>query len=168
LNYPFRGMRARQVEVVVSPLRLDRHEVTVPYRVFLGSEVARLLGSSLPARPWHPQNARPTRYSVHCPCSRTRLLEQSSPGVGTSFTVLPTSPPETSRLQAPLLGFHAPSALREKRVHVSLVARQVTTGCPETTHRLARENPWLPRDCWQFPILPASVPLTGFPNLSAA
>jgi hypothetical protein len=136
----------------VSPLRLDRHGVTVPFRVLLDSEVARLSGSSLPARPWHPQNAWPTRYSVHRPCSRTRLLEHSSPGVRTSFTVLPKPLPTTSRSGAPLLGFFAPSAHKEERVHVlpgcsgeSLPVAQ------QSPSRLASEAAPVTRGCWQGP-----------------
>jgi hypothetical protein len=150
----------------VSPLRLDRHGVTVPFRVLLDSEVARLSGSSLPARPWHPQNAWPTRYSVHRPCSRTRLLEHSSPGVRTSFTVLPKPLPTTSRSGAPLLGFFAPSAHKEERVHVLRVAPDEADGCPAATSSLAWKPPGCPGSLAR-PTLPASVPLTGFLNLSA-
>jgi hypothetical protein len=167
LNNPFRGKEEHQGWAVVSPLRLDRHEVTVPFRVLQGSKVAKTLGSSLPARPWHPQNARPTRYSVHCQCSRTRLLEQSSPGVRTSYTVLLMSSPETSRSRAPLLGFLAPSALKEERVHARWL--------PNDPHPVAREwltgwpvRPPVARRLLAVPIVPATVPLTGFPNLPAA
>jgi hypothetical protein len=49
-----------------------------------------------------------------------RLLGQSSPGVRSSYTVFPKSPPPVSRPEAPLLGFHAPTTHQEKRVHVRL------------------------------------------------
>jgi len=51
-----------------------------------GSEVAGVLGFPLPVRPQHSQNARPFRCSFLCPCSETRLSEQSSPGVQLPYT----------------------------------------------------------------------------------
>jgi hypothetical protein len=64
----------------------NRLEVTCPFRVLSGNEVAEMLGFPLPVRPQHSQNAWPSRYSFLRPCPETRLSEQSSRGVRPSFT----------------------------------------------------------------------------------
>lgn len=50
------------------------------------------LGCSSPVQPVRSQNAWLSRYSFLRPCSKTRLLEHSSPGVRLPFTVCPEAP----------------------------------------------------------------------------
>jgi hypothetical protein len=140
---------------VSSPTRPNRRGVTVPFRVLPGSEVASLLGYPLPVRPRRSQNARPFRYSFLRPHPRTRLLGRSSHGVRPSFTVLPEiSAPDLS-IEGTSLG--VPSPLQRSRRRESTSRR----GCP------LRAPWWCQGVRQQVPTLPATVPLTGFPNLSA-
>jgi hypothetical protein len=83
------------------------------------------LGYSPPVQPVRSQNAWLSRYSFLRPCSKTRLLEHSSPGVRLPFTVCPEAPrfrhwPQEPARKATPLGFVAPSAHEETRVHVSV------------------------------------------------
>ena len=65
----------------------------------------------------------------------------------------PMSPPEASRLQAPLLGFLRPYNARGEE-------SPRPAGCPVELPGFAGNPP-------TGPTLPTTVPLTGFPNLSA-
>jgi hypothetical protein len=141
---------------VSSPTRPNRRGVTVPFRVLPGSEVASLLGYPLPVRPRRSQNARPFRYFFLRPHPRTRLLGRSSHGVRSSFTVFPEISAPGLSTEGTSLG--VPSPLQrswEERVHVPL--RLPVSG-----------SLVVPGGSPTSPTLPATVPLTGFPNLSAA
>jgi hypothetical protein len=67
----------------------------------------------------------------------------------------PKSPPSTSRSRAPLLGFQPLQRLWVTRVHV-------LAGCPAWHPRR-----FLAENSLAGPTPPVTVPLTGFPNLSA-
>jgi len=95
-------------QTVTSPLRLNRHGVIVPFRVFLGDRVARFLGQLLPVRTWRSLNARPFRSSSPRPRPGERLPGQSSHGVRPSFTVFPNSPLLAFQLRSPSLGVLLP------------------------------------------------------------
>jgi hypothetical protein len=96
------------------------------------------MGCLLPVRPWHPLSARSFRYSLHRPCSRKRLRERSSPGVRPSYTVCPKVPARGLSVYGHLSwGSNAPTALWEKGVHGSPVARS--------------SAPVLPGLCWRVP-----------------
>jgi hypothetical protein len=141
---------------VSSPTRPNRRGVTVPFRVLPGSEVASLSGYPLPVRPRRSQNAQPFRYSFIRPHPRTRLLGRSSHGVRSSFTVFPEISAPGLSTEGTSLG--VPSPLQrswEERVHVPL--RLPASG-----------SLVVPGGSPTSPTLPATVPLAGFPNLSAA
>jgi len=141
---------------VPSPTRSNRLGVTVPYRVLPGSEVAGLLGYPLPVRSQHSQNARPFRYSFLHPRPRTRLLGRSSHGVRPSFTVYLEASATGLSTDGTSLGVPSPLQRSRRRESTS------RPGCPARA-------PWLCQGVRQRnPTPPATVPLTGFPNLSAA
>jgi hypothetical protein len=151
---PLQRIEGASRQAVTSPTRLNRHGVSVTYRVLHGSEVSGILGSPFPVRPQRSPNAWPCRSSFIYPRSRTRLLEQSSHGVPVPYTVFPMSPPAASRLKAPLLGFLFPYSARGKE-------SSRLAGCPV-------ELPGFAGNLSTGPTLPTTVPLAGFPNLSAA
>lgn len=138
--------------------RLIRFEVIVPFRVLPGSEVVSYLGYSHPVWPSCSQNVWPLRYSLIHPRSKTRLLEHSSLEVRSSFTVCtrnlrprPIGRGQLSWGSCPL------QRVQTARVHVLPFNGKATLTRPEG---LARSSP-------AGPTLPATVPLSGFLNLSA-
>jgi hypothetical protein len=146
------GRASRQA--VASPLRLNRREVTVPYRVLSDNEVAGLLGYLLPVQSWRSLNAQLRRYSSRCPGSRKRLLKRSSPGVRPSYTVFPDVPALGLSAMGTSLGVSRPysaSGGRNPRL----------AGCPVELPGFAGRLP-------AGPTQPTTVPLAGFLNLSAA
>jgi hypothetical protein len=140
---------------VPSPTRPNRRRVVVPFRVLPGSEVAGLLGYPLPVRSQHSQNAQPFRYSFLHPRPRTRLLGRSSHGVRPSFTVYLEASATGLSTDGTSLGVPSPLQRSRRRESTS------RSGCPARA-------PWLlPGGSPVNPTSPATVPLTGFPNLSA-
>ena len=138
--------------------RSIRFEVIVPFRVLPGGEVVSCLGYSLPVWPWRSQNARPVRYFLIHPRSKTRLLEHSSLEVRSSFAVCtrnlcprPIGQGQLSWVFVPL------QRVQTARVHVLPFDGKATPTRPEG---LAGSSP-------AGPTLPATVPLSGFLNLSA-
>jgi hypothetical protein len=98
------------------------------------------------------------RYSVLYPCPKTRLLEHSSLGVQSSFTVYarnlypaPLGPGQLSWDFVPL------QRIQATRVHV----------LPAINGRLPGSTRKSIRYLLMIPTSPATVPLTGFLNLSA-
>jgi hypothetical protein len=135
-----------------------------------------LLGCSTPVQPLRSQNAWLSRYSFCRPCLRTRLLKHSPPGVQLSSTVFPRlSAFEASQIgqnsKATLLGFLAPSAYSETRVHglTVLPVTQRHRQAPRTFGKSATSTDSLSaRESASSPNLLATEPLPGFLNLSAA
>jgi len=113
------------------------------------------LGSLLPAGPERSQNARPIRCSVRCPRPRKRLLGLSSRGVQPSFTVFPEVPAHGLSTEGTSLGVPRPYSARGGE-------SPRLAGCPVELPDVSARN--LPAG----PTPPATVPLTGFLNLSAA
>lgn len=72
-----------------------------------GNEVADVLGYPLPARSLRSLNARPSRYSSHCPGLGKRLPRLSSHEVRLSFTAFP----EVSARE-PMVASTSPGVLR--------------------------------------------------------
>jgi hypothetical protein len=103
--------------------RLNRREVTVPYRVLPDSEVASCLGCPLPVRPRRPLNARSCRYSFLRPRPRMRLLGHSSHGVRLSYTAFPEVSAAGLSTGGTSRGFLPLQRSKEERVHVR-------PGCP--------------------------------------
>lgn len=156
LSGPSRGIERSSSQAVTSPLRLNRRGVTVPYRVLPGSEVAGLLGSPPPVRPWRSQKRPALPVFLHPPAPKdatpwTILSWVSALLHGMSRSLRPR-PLGRGHLS---WGSFAPTALGVERVHVP-------TGYP------ARLPGSYPRGSPTGPTPPATVPLTGFPNLSAA
>jgi hypothetical protein len=112
------------------------------------------LGCLLPARTWCSLNTRPFRYFPRCPCPRKRLLGQSSHGVRPSFTVFPDIPACGLSTEGTSLGVLCPFNAQGG-------------GNPRLVRLPARAAP-VPRVSPTAPTLPTTVPLSGFPNLSAA
>jgi hypothetical protein len=90
--------------------------------------------------------------AVHAPGSDSRSYPLL--GFGPPTRYFPKSPPAASRPKAPLLGFVAPTAHTEEGAHGSPVARS--------------SSPRFPGVPPSGPTQPATAPLAGFPNLSAA
>jgi len=123
-------------------------EVAVPFRVLTGEEVAGLLGSLRPVRPWHSQARDPSGFPSSTPARRRDSSGDPLMGFDPSSRRYPIQPPMALRPWVPLLGFRAPSALGEERVYVR-------SGCPASA--IHQDVPGLGYD-----------PLTGFLNLTAA
>jgi hypothetical protein len=99
----------------------------------------------------------PCRSSSHCPCSKTRLLERSSPEVQPSFMVCTRKHPScSSRLRTTLLGFLSPTAYTDNRS-----PRPPPRG--QLSDPIQGPNQYPPA----VPTPLATVPLSGFLNLSA-
>jgi len=95
----------------------------------------------------------PSGISSSAPVQRRDSLDNPLVGFGSSIRLVPMSPPTVSRLKAPLLGFRCPySALggESPRLASCLV-----------------ELPGFAGNLPTGPTPPTTVPLTGFPNLSA-
>jgi hypothetical protein len=138
--------------------RSIRFEVIVPFRVFPGGEVVSCLGYSHPVWPWRSQNARPGRCFLIHPRSRTRLLERSSLEVRSSFTACTRNLCPRPSGQGQLSWDFVPlQRVQTARVHVLPFDGKATLTRPEG---LVRSSP-------AGPTLPATVPLSGFLNLSA-
>jgi hypothetical protein len=100
--------------------RADRHEVTVPFRVLPTEDVAGTLGCLRPVRPWRPRARDPSGVPVSGRAQRCDSLGNPLLGFSPPSRCCPPSPPPVSRLEAPLLGFRAPSTHWEERVHVPI------------------------------------------------
>lgn len=109
-------MAARQA--VTSPSRLNRHEVTFPYRVLACNEVAALLvlrtRYSLSARGAHDSSGIPSFARAQ----RRDSLDNPLVGLSSTTRYFPQSPLAASRSPAPLLGFVALQRVKEEGVHV--------------------------------------------------
>jgi hypothetical protein len=165
LSCPSRGFREHRVERHRRRCRSDRHEVTVPYRVFPASEVDGELGSRLPVRPWHSQTPEPSGISSSDRAQRCDSLGIPLLGFSPSTRCCPTSPPPVSRQMAPLLGFRAPSTLEEERVHVP---NPVARWAPRFCRGVGRRFPGRRLRCRSqvFPTSQRLLPLPALPPFS--
>jgi len=157
---------------------LNRHGVIVPFRVLVDGEVPSLLGCPNPVQPLRSQNAWLSRYSFFRPCSKTRLLEHSSPGVLRPFTVLP----EALRLrrsrclrpdaESNSLGVPCPYSASRKRESTSRpvlpVAQRYRKSSPTLSEPMTSTGHCQAGNLLANPTSSATEPLTGFLNLSAA
>jgi len=159
---PSEGSEKPELRAGVATVCGNHHEVTFPFRVLPSSEVAGVLGYPLPVRPQHSPNAWPCRYSFLCPCPETRLSELSSPGVQLLFTAYLEFPAADISAGGTSLGVPVPfNASGGESPRPS--ARRL----PCSARRPAR-----PPRCYRSvlpagPTPPATVSLTGFPNLAA-
>ena len=115
------------------------------------------MGCLLPV--WHQRspNVLPRRCSFVYPCPKTRLLEHASPGVQPSFMVYSKTLSCASRPRTTLMGFLSPSTHTGHRSPRLLRLRGKP---PDQTRKSDQDLP-------AGPDPPATVPLTGFLNLSA-
>jgi hypothetical protein len=123
--------------------------------VLAGGKVAAVLGYPLPVRPHRSQSNRPFRSSFLHPCPGTRLPVQSSLGVSPSFTVCQRASVKGLSTDDTSLGVLSPySASGTGRLRPSGLHRFGSPRC-------------LPRVLPTGPTPPTTLPLSGFPNLSA-
>jgi len=134
-----------------------------PLQSVSDSEVVGVSGSPLPVRPWRSQATGPSgippsalvqgRDSLDVPLMRFDPPSRS-----------PRSPPSSSRSEGNSPGVRAPTALKEARVHV----RSRCDRPPKWLSSASQAPRELPGNPLAVPMSPATVPLSGFPNLSAA
>jgi hypothetical protein len=154
---PPESVRVNRGEWLRHRCRSSRLEVVVPFRVLPASEVVGALGYPLPVWHWRSQNTLPIRFSIRRPRSRTRLPERSSLEVQPPFTVCTRS--------------LCPAPLGAARLSWDFVPLQRVRHRELTSPRLTGKlSDRARRPCRRLPVAPtppATVPLTGFLNLSA-